>query len=96
MTTRPQVNKLINYPRRYALALIGPVLVFVSGVLLHYFFIRDDDTDPTVRPSPEPRLEPSLSPEPAPEPSLSPEPAPEPSFQLSSGAEALLPSRIRT
>ena len=39
--TMEEVNRRINYPRRYALALLGPLLVLLTGVLLHYFAIRD-------------------------------------------------------
>ena len=36
-----QINALINYPRRYCLALIGPLIVLFTGVCIHYFTIRE-------------------------------------------------------
>jgi len=36
-----EVNKRINYTRRYALALLSPAVVLVSGMALHYNFIRE-------------------------------------------------------
>ena len=44
--TMEQVNKLISYPRRYALALIGPLFVLLGGMTLHYQAIRDAPQDP--------------------------------------------------
>ena len=39
--TPDEVNRLINYSRRYTLALIGPVLVLLLGMSLHYCYIRE-------------------------------------------------------
>jgi hypothetical protein len=39
--TMEEVNRLISYPRRYALALLGPGFVMVAGMLLHFFLIRE-------------------------------------------------------
>ena len=39
--TVEQINALINYNRRYALALLGPGMVLLSGMFLYYFAIRD-------------------------------------------------------
>ena len=36
-----QVNQLINYPRRYTMALLGPVFVLFSGVALHMAAISE-------------------------------------------------------
>jgi voltage-gated potassium channel Kch len=44
--TMEQVNRAISYPRRYALALIGPIAVLCSGVALHYHAIRIPPEDP--------------------------------------------------
>ena len=44
--TIQEVNRLINYKRRYALALMGPTLVFSLGVLMHYTMIRETRRDP--------------------------------------------------
>ena len=43
--TMEEVNKLINYHRRYALALIGPVGVLLTGMALHYTLIRERPSD---------------------------------------------------
>ncbi|EOD31432.1 hypothetical protein EMIHUDRAFT_253547 [Emiliania huxleyi CCMP1516] len=41
-----EVNKLINYHRRYALALIGPVGVLLTGMALHFYtLIRERPSD---------------------------------------------------
>ena len=42
--TMEEVNALINYNRRYALALLGPALVAVTGIVLHYTTIREPST----------------------------------------------------
>lgn len=39
--TPDEVNRLINYNRRYALALLGPGVVLLSGMALHYWHIRE-------------------------------------------------------
>ena len=39
--TVAQVNAAISYPRRYALALIGPMFVFIAGIFIHFLVIRD-------------------------------------------------------
>ena len=39
--TPDEVNRLINYNRRYALALLGPAVVLLSGMALHYGYIRE-------------------------------------------------------
>jgi len=44
--TPDEVNKLINYNRRYALALIGPCAVLLSGMTLHYSYIREAPRSP--------------------------------------------------
>ncbi len=36
-----EINQRINYPRRYALALLSPLIVLISGMALHYHFIRE-------------------------------------------------------
>ena len=33
-----EVNKMINYNRRYALALIGPIMILITGILLHWVY----------------------------------------------------------
>lgn len=39
--TIEEVNASISYPRRYALALIGPVFVFIAGIAIHFFTMRE-------------------------------------------------------
>ena len=39
--TMEQINALINYRRRYAMAALGPVFVLLVGMNLHFFFIRE-------------------------------------------------------
>jgi len=43
--TMEQINKLINYRRRYAMALLGPGAVLLMGLLLHQFFIHEPTAD---------------------------------------------------
>lgn len=45
--TMEQVNRRINYPRRYALALLGPGLVMVAGIKMHFVFINKLPFDST-------------------------------------------------
>ena len=40
-----EVNNMINYKRRYALALLGPVFVLFAGILMHYTMIREPSSD---------------------------------------------------
>ena len=63
--TMEQINRLMNYRQRYALALIGPGFVLVSGMCMHYTMIREA---PSSAPAP---LVPSLGPLEALEPALS-------------------------
>lgn len=42
--TMEEVNALINYKRRYALALLSPALILVLGMFVHYEFIREPPT----------------------------------------------------
>lgn len=43
--TMEEVNKLINYPRRYALALLGPGFVMLAGMIFHFWLIREMPED---------------------------------------------------
>mmetsp|Transcript_4200 Transcript_4200/g.10911 ORF Transcript_4200/g.10911 Transcript_4200/m.10911 type:complete len:150 (+) Transcript_4200:844-1293(+) len=43
--TMEEINRLINYKRRYALALLGPGIVLLLGVWLHYSLIREPQGD---------------------------------------------------
>lgn len=40
-----EVNKRINYTRRYVVAFISPAAMLISGVALHYFTIREPPAD---------------------------------------------------
>lgn len=44
--TMEEVNRLINYNRRFAIALFGPMVVLLAGICLHYTAIREAPADP--------------------------------------------------
>ena len=43
--TMEQINARISYKRRYALAMLGPMVVLTCGLLLHAFFIAQPSAD---------------------------------------------------
>ena len=41
-----EVNAKINYGRRYAVAMIGPIVVVLIGMIIHFFTMRTVPPDP--------------------------------------------------